>query len=158
MDSNDVESIVTRISNEISEVKSLIRQAMNEVSNGNYNSAVAFLENARTLSTCSYCKTKIQKFIYDIGYLSNICGMGYKDCENKKQSMLNEIQGFLEKLPTIEEIKRSKALGVSEQDQPQNMINISYPDIITPMMQALNAPLANVWKMYDSLFKGLFGK
>lgn len=124
-EASEVESVINKISSELDEVKNHILSAKNDMSFNNYDSAISHLSQADGISTCSYCKQKINKFIADVNYIKSICIINYKSCEDTRNATLSEMQAFADKMPSIEEIRRKKVLSNSNNGNITNEFDIA---------------------------------
>lgn len=109
MNNTDVESIIEKIDKEISDVKSHVGIAKESLRNDDYNEAISHLRKAESISTCSYCKQKLNYFIANVNYSDTLCDINYKTCGESKQNTMQEMQQFIDKLPSISDIRKNKA-------------------------------------------------
>lgn len=112
----EVESIVKKISDEIQLVKNHVSDAKYNLSVDNYSQALHHLKEAEKTSTCSYCRQKIKEQIFSIEYNKNICNINSKQCTPNKEDIIRSIDEFYLKLPDIESIKRNKAINPQQSD------------------------------------------
>lgn len=139
------QSIAERISHEIDEVKNHSLDAMVAVSSNDYTNSIYHLKAAERRSTCSYCKQKLSKFIVDVQHLNSICQMGYPTCSDEQNLILENINGFIGKLPKVEEIKRKKAEDSEDNSNsdPFKLINDAVGSIAYGFSEISNS----LWKV-----------
>jgi len=147
---NNTEDIFNRITDEVNNVKSFLLEAKQAIISESYDDAVHFLQKAESISTCSYCKQKLQKFIYDTEHMKNICRLKYKICSDDRNNLISEINQFYNKLPDIAEIRKNKVMSSKDQQQ--------YPgddDLTKYILEAVMAPVNALGEMWNNLIKDL---
>lgn len=138
----EVDSLIKKISTEIDTVKNHIKDAKYNLSINNYNNAIEHLKEAKTTSTCSYCQQKIDKFLADIEYATKLCSINYKTCDETKNNTTTEMQSFIDKLPSISDIRKTKATNTSQDF-----------DIIGNIAKSFDEMGKSFGKMFENMFK-----
>ncbi len=141
---DEVQSIINKIDKEITEVRTHITDAKYNTQIGNYDIAKKHLQEAKKISTCSYCQQKIDFFLANLDYSSNICNIKHKTCNETKENIISEMQQFIEKLPSVSEIKRNKSINSSSSQDF---------DIIGNVAKTFDEMGKNMGKMWESIFK-----
>lgn len=143
-DEEELKGIVDKIELEISEVKNNVSDAKYNLQNGNTDKAIEHLTKAKNTSTCSYCIQKITKFLADVEYSSKLCNINYKTCDETKNNTIVEMQQFIDKLPSISDIKHIKSINSSTSQDF---------DIIGGVAKTFGGMAESMGKMWGSMFK-----
>lgn len=130
------------ISDEISNVKSFLLEAKQSLKQGYYNEAKHFLQKAENISTCSYCKNKMNTFIDKAHHINTLCSANKPDCPEDKDELISDIIKFYDKLPDIEQIRQRKLMQSGKQDDP-----------IGDFMQGLLSPVNAIGQAWDAFLK-----
>lgn len=142
----ETESRINAVAQEVSDVKNFLLETEQAVHDNDYYNAKHFINKAENISTCSYCKDKLQKFNTDINNLKNICTDIHNPiCSKNKKQFIEELNAFYNKLPNIEEIRKNKILN---QDQTTE-------DPLDDFMRGLSAPFVAISEAWDAFIKGL---
>lgn len=148
MEKEQLEKKIFEISSEIEAVRGYILSAKHELLANNYEISAMELIKAEKLSTCGFCRQKIQKYIADIYYIKSICSIGYKTCSDIKNNTAQEMQDFIQKLPDIQEIRKNKAAGIEMPD-----IFKMFGDAVNEQMKAVDVFGKEMGKVWASMFK-----
>lgn len=143
MDKETVEKTIDKIVNEVNDVKTFLLEAKQAVQYGNYSDARHFLEKAESISTCSYCRNKIDKFLTDIDHIKSLCYLDDSSCSEDKDVLIAEIDRFYNKLPDISEIRRNKLLHPETEDP------------FADFMKGLMSPIDAVGAAWTAFWKSL---
>lgn len=116
-DEDEVQKLINKIDTEISEVRNHISDAKYNTQIGNYDVAKKHLQEAKKVSTCSYCQQKIDFFIANLDYSSNLCNIKHKTCNETKENTISEMQQFIDKLPSVSEIRKNKSVSSTQSQE-----------------------------------------
>ena len=148
MEKDEIEKTISKISNEIEGVRGYVLSAKHELLANNYEISAMELMKAEKLSTCGYCRTKLQKLMADIYYIKSICSIGYKTCSDIKNNTAQEMQEFINKLPSISEIQKNKATGTEMPD-----IFKIFGDAVNDQMKAVDVFGKEIGKAWAQMLK-----
>lgn len=139
----ELEKQLQKIVNETEIVKSLTLSAKNDVLSYNFEAAQAKINQAEQASSCSFCKNKLFTISSDLNSIKQILSKTGKIDHPHTEFVISQIDSFYAKLPSVEEIRKTKAMNTIAKDG----------DPLAGLWQALNAPFIAMGQFNESIWK-----